>query len=45
MSAQDDSLIIRRARQPRTGWAAAFQEIACRGDDALLDDPARSLSS
>lgn len=27
ISAQDDSLIIRPARQPRTGWAAAFREM------------------
>lgn len=43
--AQDDSLIIRPARRPRAGWAAAFQEMARRGDDALLDDVAPSLSS
>ncbi len=45
ISARDDSLIIRPARQPRTGWAAAFREMARRGDDALVDDPAPSLSS
>jgi len=45
ISAQDDSLIIRPARRPREGWAAAFQEMARRGDDALLDDAALSLSS
>ena len=45
ISAQDDSLIIRPARQPRAGWAAAFREVVHRGDDALLDDPAPSLSS
>ena len=45
IGAKDDSLIIRPARQPREGWAAAFQEMARRGDDALLDDPAPSLSN
>jgi antitoxin MazE len=45
ITARDDSLIIRPARGPREGWAAAFQEMARRGDDALLDDPAPSLSS
>ncbi len=45
ISAQDDSLIIRPARRPREGWAAAFQEMARRGDDALLDAAAPSLSS
>ena len=34
---QDDSLVIRPARQPREGWGVAFQEMARRGDDALLD--------
>ena len=45
ISAQEEFLIIRPARQPRSGWAAAFREMAVRGDDALLDDPAPSLSS
>jgi putative addiction module component (TIGR02574 family) len=33
-----DSLVIRPARMPRAGWAAAFKEMAKQGDDALLDD-------
>ena len=45
ISAKDDSLIIRPVRRPREGWAAAFQEMARRGDDAPLDDVAPSLSS
>ena len=45
ISAQDDSLIIRPARKPREGWAAAFQAMARRGDDALLDEAPPSLSS
>jgi antitoxin MazE len=45
MIAQADSLIIRPARRPREGWAAAFQEMARRGDDALLDDASPSLSN
>jgi antitoxin MazE len=45
ISAQNDSLIIRPARRPREGWTVAFKEIARRGDDALLDDAAPSLSS
>ena len=44
ISAEDDSLVIRPAKRPRAGWAAAFQEMARRGDDALLDDAAPSLS-
>jgi antitoxin MazE len=38
IDAQDDTLIIRPARRPRAGWAAAFREMAHRGDDTLLDD-------
>ena len=45
ITARDDSLIIRPARRPREGWAASFQEMARRGEDALHDDPAPSLSS
>ena len=45
ISAQDDSLIIRPARRPRAGWTAAFQEMASRGDDALLDEIGPTLSS
>jgi hypothetical protein len=32
-------------KKPREGWAAAFQEMALRGDDALLDDAPSGLSS
>ncbi len=45
ISAEDDALVIRSAKKPRAGWAAAFQEMAQRGDDALLDAGAPSLSS
>ena len=45
MIARDDSLIIRPARRPREGWTAAFQEMARRGDDALLDNAMPSLSN
>lgn len=38
ISAEDDALVIRPARKPRALWAAAFQKMAQRGDDALLDD-------
>jgi antitoxin MazE len=38
ISAEGDSLVIRPAHRPRAGWAAAFQEMARRGDDALLDE-------
>jgi antitoxin MazE len=31
------SLVIRPASNPREGWAEAFEEMARRGDDVLLD--------
>ena len=43
--AERDSLIVRAARQPREGWAAAFEEMARSGDDALLDRASPSLSN
>jgi antitoxin MazE len=42
--AKNGSLVIRSVKKPRAGWAAAFEEMARRGDDALLDD-GPSLSS
>ncbi|HET6572214.1 MAG TPA: AbrB/MazE/SpoVT family DNA-binding domain-containing protein [Fimbriiglobus sp.] len=44
ISAEDDALVIRPAKKPRAGWATAFQQMALRGDDALLDDVPPSLS-
>ena len=37
LSIDGDSLVIRPAASPRAGWASAFQEMARRGDNALLD--------
>jgi antitoxin MazE len=45
ISVDGDTLVIRPARRPRTGWAAAFEEMARRGDDALLDEIGPNLSS
>jgi antitoxin MazE len=45
ITAQNDSLVIRPVRRPREGWDTAFQEMARRGDDALLDTPVTALSS
>ena len=39
ISVRDGSLVVRSAAKPRAGWAAAFADMAQRGDDALLDDP------
>ena len=44
ISAEDNALVIRPAKRPRASWAAAFREMARRGDDALLDGEAPSLS-
>jgi antitoxin MazE len=44
ISAEDDALVIRPVKKPRAGWTAAFQQMAQRGDDALLDDVPPSLS-
>ena len=43
--AENGALTIRPAKKPRAGWAAAFREMARRGDDALLDNAAPSLST
>ena len=45
ISAEGGSLVIRPAARPRAGWAAAFREMARRGDDAPLDGDAPGLSS
>jgi antitoxin MazE len=45
ISVRDGALIIGPTRKPREGWAAAFQEMARRGDDALLGDLPTPLSS
>lgn len=38
LNARPGSLVIRPARKPREGWAEAFEGMAGRGDDGLLDD-------
>ena len=45
LSAEHGSLVIRPARKPRSGWDGAFRAMARRGEDALLDDVAPSLSA
>jgi len=42
---EEDALVIRPARRRRAGWAAAFREMARRGDDAVIDTPLPRLSS
>lgn len=38
LEAQGDQIIIRSVSRPRQGWDEAFQAMAERGDDQLLDD-------
>jgi antitoxin MazE len=37
---QDNALLVRPVEKLRARWAVAFQEMARRGDDALLDEGA-----
>ncbi|MFC1461197.1 AbrB/MazE/SpoVT family DNA-binding domain-containing protein, partial [Verrucomicrobiota bacterium] len=37
MEVHNHELVIRSSRQPREDWAEAFQAMATRGDDMLLD--------
>jgi antitoxin MazE len=34
---QDDQLIVRSTKSPRTEWRSAFQHMAAHTDDRLLD--------
>ena len=45
ITAEDGSLIIRPGKMPRDGWALAFQAMAQRGDDALWDEVAPTMSA
>jgi antitoxin MazE len=44
ITADEDALVIRSVKKPTAGWAAQFQEMARRGDDALLDNVSPSQS-
>ena len=35
---RQDHLVIRPAKQPRSGWDDAFRQMREHGDDALLDE-------
>ena len=37
MDVQDCMILIHAPRKPRSGWAAAFAQMAHAGDDILLD--------
>jgi antitoxin MazE len=44
LEVQDDQLVLRSGATPRADWASAFQQMAARGDDRLLD-PDHSLTA
>ena len=44
LEVQDNEIVIRSTQQPRQGWAEAFQAMAARGDDQLLDQGATNQS-
>ena len=44
LEVQGSQLVIRATDQPRQGWAEAFEAMAERGDDALLDGDALTPS-
>ena len=37
LEAQDEQIVIRRAKQPRQDWAEAFRAMSASGADELLD--------
>jgi antitoxin MazE len=45
INAKGDGLVIRPLKTPRAGWKQAFEEMARRGDDKLLDPDAPALST
>jgi antitoxin MazE len=42
MVVRDNAILIHAPRQPRSGWAKAFAQMARAGDDALLNDQSGS---
>ena len=42
LQAEHGRLIVRAARGPRAGWAAAAKAMHVQGDDQLLDVPTRT---
>ncbi len=41
---EGNALLVSPARAPRAGWGESFDAMARRGDDALLDADAASVS-
>ncbi len=45
LEVQENQIVIRSAPAARGGWAEQFQQMAERGEDALLDSDAVALTS
>ena len=45
MEIQNQELVIRSSSRVREGWSEAFQVMAASGDDALLEQAAKPVSS
>lgn len=45
ITVRDDALLIEPARHPRDGWEEAFEKMADKGNDALLDGDQLNASS
>ena len=44
LEAKKDSIVIHPLENPRANWEKSFEKMRLRGDDALLDEGAESLS-
>lgn len=45
LTVEGDRIVIRGQRDPRAGWEEAAQQMAARGDDALIDGPLPALTA
>jgi antitoxin MazE len=39
VTVKDDTLVLKRARRPREGWAESAKLMAANGDDILIETP------
>ncbi len=42
LQAEHGQLVVRAVHGPRTGWAAAAEQMYARADDQLIDPPTRT---
>jgi antitoxin MazE len=45
LSIENHAIVIRPVIRSREGWDESFREMACRGDDSLLDPETASTST